>query len=80
MVIKEPIMAEGIYVLHFCKNRACNIGWLDIDKNNAQRPPQWRYCPECKASGHKNPKKKPLSPAMKKKLEKARASRKPKTS
>lgn len=36
------------YVLHFCKNRECNNGWLDVDKTKCKtRPPQWKYCRDC---------------------------------
>ena len=39
------------YVIHFCKNKACNWAFLDIDRYNAVEPPRWRYCPDCKAQG-----------------------------
>lgn len=36
------------YVLHFCKNKDCNNGWLDKDLTNCKdRPPRWKYCKEC---------------------------------
>lgn len=36
------------FVLHFCKNPDCNVGWLDIDKANVKTiPPKWKYCREC---------------------------------
>lgn len=39
------------YVVHFCKNKACNHAFLDIDHHNAVEPPRWRYCPDCKTQG-----------------------------
>lgn len=39
------------YVVHFCKNKACNRAFLDIDRRNAKEPPRSRYCPDCKAQG-----------------------------
>lgn len=40
------------YVMHVCKNKLCNAGWLDIDDYNAKTyPPKWRYCPECQGKG-----------------------------
>lgn len=36
------------FVLHFCKNPDCNVGWLDIDLTNViSIPPRWKYCREC---------------------------------
>ena len=36
------------FVLHFCKNPDCNIGWLDIDVTDVTTiPPKWKYCREC---------------------------------
>lgn len=36
------------FVLHFCKNPDCNVGWLDVDLTNAKTvPPHWKYCREC---------------------------------
>ena len=36
------------FVLHFCKNPDCNVGWLDIDVTNVTTiPPKWKYCREC---------------------------------
>ena len=45
------------YVLHFCKNKKCNNGWIDEDLTNAQsRPPSWKYCEDCCAKyGFVNP-------------------------
>jgi len=43
-----------IYVIHFCKNKACNKAWLDKDLFNAVEPPRWRYCQECKGKGFKD--------------------------
>ena len=36
------------FVLHFCKNPDCNIGWIDVDETNVKTiPPKWKYCREC---------------------------------
>ena len=36
------------FVLHFCKNPDCNVGWLDIDMTDVTTiPPKWKYCREC---------------------------------
>ena len=36
------------FVLYFCKNPDCNIGWLDIDVTDVTTiPPKWKYCREC---------------------------------
>lgn len=36
------------YVIHFCRNKNCNNGWVDKDLTNAiSTPPQWKYCQEC---------------------------------
>lgn len=36
------------YVMHFCRNKKCNNGWVDKDLTNAQvNPAQWKYCQEC---------------------------------
>ena len=36
------------YVMHFCRNKKCNNGWIDKDLTNAKtHPPQWKYCREC---------------------------------
>ena len=36
------------YVMHFCRNKKCNNGWVDKDLTNAQvNPPDWKYCREC---------------------------------
>ena len=36
------------FVLHFCKNPDCNVGWLDIDVTDVTTiPPKWKYCREC---------------------------------
>ena len=45
------------YVIHFCKNKKCNNGWLGIDLTNAQsNPPRWKYCEDCcKKYGYVNP-------------------------
>ena len=45
---KSSKAARKNYVLHFCKNKECNNGWLDIDKTNVKDyPPHWKYCEEC---------------------------------
>lgn len=37
-----------VYVIHFCRNKECNNGWLDEDLTNVKTfPPQWKYCKEC---------------------------------
>lgn len=36
------------YVLHLCKNKKCNNGWIDKDLTNVKtNPPAWKYCREC---------------------------------
>lgn len=36
------------YVMHFCRNKQCNNGWVDEDLTNAKTtPPNWKYCREC---------------------------------
>ena len=36
------------YVIHFCRNKECNNGWIDIDKTKVKTiPPSWKYCKEC---------------------------------
>ena len=36
------------FVLHFCKNPDCNVGWLDVDVTDVTTiPPKWKYCREC---------------------------------
>ena len=36
------------YVMHFCRNKKCNNGWIDADLTKAtSTPPQWKYCREC---------------------------------
>jgi len=36
------------YVMHFCRNKECNNGWVDKDLTNATvNPPKWKYCKEC---------------------------------
>ena len=41
-------MSKKNFVLHFCKNPDCNIGWLDTDETNVKTiPPKWKYCREC---------------------------------
>lgn len=41
-------MSSKNFVLHFCKNPDCNVGWLDTDETNVKTiPPKWKYCREC---------------------------------
>ena len=49
------------YIVHFCKNPECNNAWIDEDRYNAERPPHWKYCPECESKGFKNPKRRKSS-------------------
>ena len=36
------------YVMHFCRNKKCNNGWIDKDLTNAKSTPAgWKYCREC---------------------------------
>lgn len=38
------------YVMHFCRNKKCNNGWIDKDLTHATvNPPDWKYCRECAA-------------------------------
>lgn len=38
------------YVMHFCRNKKCNNGWIDADLTFASiHPPSWKYCKECAA-------------------------------
>jgi hypothetical protein len=39
------------YVVHFCKNKACNRAFLDIDRRDAKEPPRSHHCQDCKAQG-----------------------------
>lgn len=41
------------YVLHICRNKKCNNGWIDKDLTHAVvNPPDWKYCKDCaKARG-----------------------------
>lgn len=45
------------YVIHFCKNKQCNSGWIDEDLTRAHKPPQWKYCAACVEKGFVNPEK-----------------------
>ena len=41
-------MSNKNFVLHFCKNPDCNVGWVDVDETNVKTiPPKWKYCREC---------------------------------
>jgi len=53
----------ALYVVHFCRNRSCNVGWIDEDLTNATSPPKWKYCPECVQQGFVNPDRPPKSEA-----------------
>ena len=59
------------YVIHFCKNKKCNNGWLDEDLTNAKtNPPKWKYCEECcKKYGYVNPEFPPKKKLSEKQLE-----------
>ena len=36
------------YVMHFCRNKKCNNGWVDEDLTHATtKPASWKYCREC---------------------------------
>lgn len=36
------------YIMHFCRNKKCNNGWVDEDLTHATtKPPSWKYCREC---------------------------------
>lgn len=35
------------YIMHFCRNKECNNGWIDKDLTNASAPPKWKYCKQC---------------------------------
>lgn len=36
------------YVMHFCRNKKCNKGWIDKDKTRCTTfPPDWKYCRDC---------------------------------
>ena len=36
------------YVMHFCRNKKCNNGWIDKDLTRCTTfPPDWKYCKEC---------------------------------
>lgn len=36
------------YVMHVCRNRKCNNGWVDKDLTDARvNPPDWKYCKKC---------------------------------
>ena len=50
------------YMLHYCKDRQCNVGFIDADLYNNSSPPKWKYCPECVSKGRVNPNRKPVDP------------------
>ena len=61
------------YVMHFCRNKQCNNGWIDKDLTGATTiPPKWKYCKECaKSKGIDFDKQKPSdyrTPEQEKKL------------
>ena len=36
------------FVIHFCKNPDCNVGWLDIDVTDVTTiPSKWKYRRKC---------------------------------
>lgn len=36
------------YVMHFCRNKKCNNGWIDKDLTNVStNPPSWKYYRSC---------------------------------
>lgn len=36
------------YVMHICRNKECNNGWIDKDLTNVKTfPPSWKYCRKC---------------------------------
>lgn len=36
------------YVMHFCRNKKCDNGWIDKDITHATvNPPRWKYCKDC---------------------------------
>lgn len=36
------------YVMHICRNKKCNNGWIDRDLTDARaNPPSWKYCRKC---------------------------------
>lgn len=38
------------YVAHVCRNKKCNVIWIDKDLTHAtSTPPSWKYCEECAA-------------------------------
>lgn len=59
------------YVMHFCRNKKCNNGWIDKDLTNAKvNPPDWKYCKDCaKARGIDYDTQTPTSNLTKKELE-----------
>lgn len=60
------------YVVHFCRNKACNVGWLDLDTTNvSSRPPQNKYCIDCEVFGGMKATKDPAKVARGQALAKA---------
>lgn len=36
------------YVMHICRNKKCNNGWIDKDLTRCTSiPPSWKYCRDC---------------------------------
>lgn len=60
-----------VYVIHFCRNKECNNGWIDEDLTNVKTfPPQWKYCKECAEKfGVEFDKQKPSDAKSEKELE-----------
>ena len=45
---KKSRKRSKVYVIHFCRNKECNNGWIDEDLTHAVTvPPKWKYCREC---------------------------------
>ncbi len=59
------------YVMHICRNKKCNNGWIDKDLTRCKTfPPDWKYCKECaKALGIDYDAQTPDSNLTKKELE-----------
>lgn len=60
-----------VYVVHFCKNRDCNEGWIGKDLTNAKtNPPQWKYCQICVENGYPDLQRPLLSEKQKERMKK----------
>lgn len=66
------VIREQVFCTHTCKNsllehthpRFCNRAFVDRDKQEAQRPPVGKYCPECIRLGFTNGSRKYLNVQM----------------